>query len=199
MWSGCRSFILLMSPCKVLLWDGSRQARAKMRDGWPGANCHPDVFEQSIFSVCSCVPWDLVLLTFDWEHTACPCFPCLHWTTDFSAWWVLETRWLMKFALVRTASSSILSNWFREKKTLRTTLHAGTTPSEKRLWILSWTGSASWQIIALATPLCFGYNFGLNFHTSFNASNNINNSNSNNNNNNNDNNNNNNNNVFVNV
>ena len=115
------------------------------------------------FLVCFRVPLDLVLLTFDWEHTACPCFPCLHWTTDFSPHWVLETRWLMKFALVRTASCSILSNWFRAKKTLLTILHAGTTPSEKRLWILSWTGSASWQTIALVTPLRFGYNFGLKF------------------------------------
>ena len=122
------------------------------------------------FLVCFRVPWDLVLLTFDWEHTACPCFPCLHWTTFFSTRWVLATRWSMKFALVRTASCSILSNWLVEKKTLPTILHAGTTPSEKRLWILSWTGSASWQIIARVTPLGFGYNFGLNFHVNSNVS-----------------------------
>ena len=161
-----------MSTWKVLLWDRGRQARAKMRDGWPGTNCHSDVFEQNIFLYVSVFLgiWCCQLLT---ESTiACSCFPCLHWAAEFSILRVLETRWLMKFALVRTASSSILSNWFREKKTLLTTSHAGTTPSEKRLWILSWTGSASWQIIALATPLCFGCNFGLNFHMSVNASNN---------------------------
>ena len=141
-----------MSTWKVLLWDGGRQARAKMRDGWPGANCHPDVFEQSIFSVCFSVPWDLV--SFDWEHIACPCFPCLHWTADFPTGWVLETRWLMKFALVRTASCSILSNWSREKKMRLIILLADTTPSEKKLWTLSWTESESWLITALVA--CFG-------------------------------------------
>ena len=59
------SFIFLMSTWKVLLWDGGRQARAKMRDGWPGANCHPDVIEQDIFLVGFCFPWNLVLLTFE--------------------------------------------------------------------------------------------------------------------------------------
>ena len=52
-----QGFIFLMSMWKVLLWDRGRQARAKMRDGWPGANCHPDVFEQSIF----------------WEHLRAHC------------------------------------------------------------------------------------------------------------------------------
>ena len=107
-----------------------------------------------------------------WEHIACPCFPCLHWTTDVSTW-VLENRWSMKFALVHTASCSILSNWSLERKTPPTILPGGITPSARRLWILSWTGSASWQIIALVAPLCFGYNFGLNFHLGFNAANNI--------------------------
>ena len=160
--SATQSFIAFVSTWKVLLWDRGRQARAKMRDGWPGANCHPDVFEQI---VCFCVAWGLVLLGFDWERIACS---CLFWTTDISTWWILGNRWSMKFALARTASCSILSNWSREKKTLPTILLAGTTPSEKRLWILSWTGSASWQTIALVAPFCFGYNFGLWFHVSFN-------------------------------
>ena len=104
------------------------------------------------------------VVSFDWEHIACPCFPCLHWTADFPTGWVLETRWLMKFALVRTASCSILSNWYREKKMRLIILLADTTPSEKRLWTLSWTESESWLITVLVA--CFGTqtsveNFGL--------------------------------------
>ena len=160
-----------MSTCKVLLWDRGRQARAKMRDGWLGANCHPDVFEQSMFSVCFCFSWGRLLSVLTESTLRVHVFHvCI--ATYFSTLWVLETRWLMKFALVRTASCSILSNWSREKKMPPIILHEDTTPSEKRLWILSWTGSASWQIIVLVAPLCFGYNFRLNFHVGFNASNN---------------------------
>ena len=158
-----------MSTWKVLLRDWGRQARAKMRDGWPGANCHPDVFEPNIFSVCFCVPWDLV--SFDWERVACSCFPCLHWTADFPTGWVLETRWLMKFALVRTASCSILSNWSREKKMRLIILLADTTPSEKRLWTLSWTESESWLITALVA--CFGTKTCVENFCVWNSSNNM--------------------------
>ena len=164
-----QTFIFVMSTWKVLLRDWGRQARAKMRDGWPGANCHPDVFEQNIFSVCFCVPWDLV--SFDWEHIACSCFPCLHWTADFPTGWVLETRWLMKFALVPTASCSILSNWSREKKMRLIILLADTTPSEKRLWTLSWTESESWLITALVA--CFGTKTCVENFCLWNSNNNI--------------------------
>ena len=79
----------------------------------------PDAFEQSIFFLSVSVflgIWCCWLLT---ESTL-----RIHVFNDrlLEKRWVLETRWLMKFALVRTASCSILSNWLVARKTPPTIL-----------------------------------------------------------------------------
>ena len=144
---------------KVLLWDRGRQARAKMRDGWPGTNCHQMRLSKVCFFCLFLCSLGSGVVGF-WLRAHCV---SMFSTTDFSTRWVLETRWLMKFALVRTASCSILSNWLAARKTPPTILPGGITPSARRLWILSWTGSENWPIIAPVGTSLLGVQFWVEF------------------------------------